>query len=51
MLAGDLAHIFAHEFDHLDGVLWIDRLEDNRDIVEDDEGSTIWSNVPPDLLF
>ncbi|HSG90993.1 MAG TPA: peptide deformylase [Pseudomonadales bacterium] len=34
---GFLATIFQHEFDHLDGVLYVDRLADTRRLVFEDE--------------
>jgi len=35
-LNGFLATVFQHEFDHLDGVLYVDRLKDNRLLVFED---------------
>ncbi len=32
-----IARIFQHEYDHLNGVLFLDRLESNRDIITDRE--------------
>ena len=40
MLNGDAAHIFAHEFDHVQGVLWVDRLKKKEDLEKDYDGST-----------
>ena len=34
---GFLATVFQHEFDHLDGTLYIDRLRDTRKLAFDDE--------------
>ena len=36
-LKGFLATVFQHEFDHLDGVLYVDRLKDPRKLVFEDE--------------
>jgi len=32
-----IARIFQHEFDHLNGLLYLDRLESNRDIISETE--------------
>lgn len=34
---GFLARVFQHELDHLDGMVFLDRVEDNRDIVMEQE--------------
>ena len=39
-LKGFLATVFQHEFDHLDGLLYIDRLKDTRLFSFDDEYAT-----------
>jgi peptide deformylase len=36
-LKGFLATVFQHEFDHLDGVLYIDRMTDSKKLVFEDE--------------
>ena len=36
-LTGFLATVFQHEFDHLDGVLYIDRIKDTKKLVFEDE--------------
>ena len=36
-LEGFLARIFQHEFDHLEGKVYLDRVEDNRDIIAESE--------------
>lgn len=36
-LKGFLATVFQHEFDHLDGILYVDRLSDTRLFAFDDE--------------
>ena len=36
-LKGFLATVFQHEFDHLDGVLYIDRITDTKKLVFEDE--------------
>ena len=35
--SGFAARVFLHENDHLDGTTWLDRVEDNRDIVSERE--------------
>lgn len=32
-----LARVFQHEYDHLDGVVYLDRVENNRDIIAEAE--------------
>jgi len=41
-LSGFLATVFQHEFDHLDGKLYIDRLEDSSKLVFDEEFLRYW---------
>jgi peptide deformylase len=36
-LSGFVARIFQHEFDHLEGITYLDRVENNRDIVAESE--------------
>ena len=36
-LSGFAARVFLHEFDHLEGLTWLDHIEDNRDIVSEKE--------------
>ncbi|MGR9071914.1 MAG: peptide deformylase [Gammaproteobacteria bacterium] len=36
-LEGFPARIFQHEFDHLEGMVYLDRVEDNREIVSEKE--------------
>ena len=36
-LEGFAARVFQHEFDHLEGKVYLDRVEDNRDIVAESE--------------
>lgn len=36
-MEGFLARIFQHEFDHIHGVVFLDRIEDNKDIVTEKE--------------
>ena len=36
-LDGFVARVFQHEFDHLEGLVYLDRVEDNRDIVSESE--------------
>lgn len=35
--AGFVARVFLHEFDHLDGIVYLDRVETNRDIFSESE--------------
>ena len=35
--SGFAARVFLHEYDHLEGQIWLDRVEDNRDIVTERE--------------
>lgn len=37
MLDGFVARVFQHEIDHLDGLVYLDRVENNRDIVSESE--------------
>ena len=36
-LEGFVARVFQHEFDHLEGVVYLDRVKDNRDIFAESE--------------
>ena len=36
-LEGFVARVFQHEYDHLEGKVYLDRVEDNRDIVAESE--------------
>jgi peptide deformylase len=36
-LEGFVARVFQHEFDHLEGAVYLDRVEDNRDIFAESE--------------
>ena len=36
-LEGFVARVFQHEFDHLEGKVYLDRIEDNRDIIAECE--------------
>ena len=35
--SGFAARVFLHEYDHLEGLSWLDHIEDNRDIVSEKE--------------
>jgi peptide deformylase len=35
--SGFAARVFLHEYDHLEGMTWLDHVEDNRDIVTEKE--------------
>ncbi len=41
-LQGFLATVFQHEFDHLDGVLYIDRIDDRSKLVFEEEFVRYW---------
>ncbi|MBI5504210.1 MAG: peptide deformylase [Deltaproteobacteria bacterium] len=43
---GFLATVFQHELDHLDGVLYIDRVRDTRKIATVDDYVRFWLNKP-----
>jgi len=46
-LKGFLATVFQHEFDHLDGKLYVDRLKDSRLLVYEDQlGEHLGANQP-----
>lgn len=36
-LEGFVARVFQHEYDHLDGVVYLDRVENNRNIISEGE--------------
>ncbi|BCG64941.1 MAG: peptide deformylase [Methyloprofundus sp.] len=36
-LTGFVARVFQHEYDHLDGIVYLDRVTDNRDIIAEAE--------------
>ena len=36
-LEGFVARVFQHEYDHLDGLVYLDRVENNRDIIAEGE--------------
>ena len=36
-LTGFVARVFQHEYDHLDGLVYLDRVETNRDIIAESE--------------
>lgn len=42
-LEGFVARVFQHEFDHLEGKVYLDRVEDNRDIFAESEYFKIFS--------
>ncbi|MEY3289031.1 MAG: peptide deformylase [Pseudomonadota bacterium] len=42
-LEGFVARVFQHEFDHLEGMVYLDRVEDNRDIFSESEYFKIFS--------
>jgi peptide deformylase len=34
-LTGFVARIFQHEYDHLEGLLYLDRIDNNQDIISE----------------
>jgi peptide deformylase len=44
-LEGFVARVFQHEFDHLEGKVYLDRVEDNRDIFAEIEYYKISSGL------
>ena len=44
---GFLARIFQHEVDHLDGVVFLDRMETTKDLVTEKEWQNIITQQPP----
>ncbi len=36
-LVGFVARVFQHEYDHLDGLVYLDRVESNKDIISESE--------------
>ena len=44
-LDGFVARIFQHEYDHLDGVVYLDRVESNRDIIAEVEFTKLMEEV------
>lgn len=47
-LGGFAARVFLHEHDHLEGLTWLDHVEDNRDIVTEQEFLRIIGGNNPD---
>ena len=47
-LEGFVARVFQHEFDHLEGLVYLDRVEDNRDIFAESEYFKIFSATAGD---
>ena len=45
-LEGFIARVFQHEFDHLEGMVYLDRVEDNKDIFAESEYFKIFSVSP-----
>lgn len=43
-LTGLAARVFQHELDHLNGLVFLDRLESNKDIISEKEFQRLWSN-------
>ena len=44
-LQGFWATVFQHEFDHLDGVLYVDRIEDRSKLVFEEEFTRYWQEA------
>ncbi|MEO1886206.1 MAG: peptide deformylase [Methyloprofundus sp.] len=40
-----IARIFQHEYDHLQGLVYLDRVEDNRDIIAETEFQKLMSQA------
>lgn len=40
-LDGFIARVFQHEYDHLNGLVYLDRVEDNQDIISEHEFSKL----------
>ena len=53
LLAEDfIARIFQHEYDHLKGLVYLDRVEDNKDIISESEFQKLMeSNKPSDCKY
>jgi len=45
--SGFAARVFLHEYDHLEGMTWLDHVVDNRDIVTEKEYLKLIANVAP----
>ncbi len=45
--SGFAARVFLHENDHLEGMTWLDHVEDNRDIVTEKEYLKLIANPAP----
>jgi peptide deformylase len=43
---GFLARVFQHEFDHIQGLLFLDRVEDTRELVTEREFQRLWTALP-----
>ena len=41
---GFIARVFQHEYDHLDGTVYLDRVEDNKDIFAESEYFKLFNN-------
>ncbi|MCK5355868.1 MAG: peptide deformylase [Methyloprofundus sp.] len=49
---GFIARIFQHEYDHLNGLVYLDRVEDNKDIISESEFQKLMaSNNPSDCKY
>lgn len=44
-LSDFVARIFQHEYDHLDGILFIDRVEDESDLISEEEYQKMLKNA------
>ena len=50
LLAEDfVARIFQHEYDHLDGLVYLDRVEDNKDIITETEFQKLMESNNPEV--
>ncbi|MFM6023587.1 MAG: peptide deformylase, partial [Dolichospermum sp.] len=39
-----IARIFQHEYDHLEGLVFLDRVENNHDLISEEEYQKIMGN-------
>ena len=44
---GFIARIFQHEYDHLNGLVYLDRVEDNKDIISESEFQKLMESNNP----
>ena len=44
---GFIARVFQHEYDHLNGLVYLDRVEDNKDIISETEFQKLMESFNP----